>query len=148
MERIRLRVGDRRAIVITKDARICIQEAEAILGAPFTFTGWYSTIGNVIDGRMAAVVIYTQNGEDIELHLVMHPGSRWLTSDFARAIFSFPFRQLGLNRVSAVVVKSNYALQRLLIALGFVIEGIRRKFLHGEDVVLFGMLKEECRYGQ
>lgn len=118
------------------------------MGAPFIYQGWHAVLGNEVDGRIVAVVIYTRDSSgDVDLHLVVESGSRWMTSDFIGRVFSYPFDDLERVRVSAAVSRSNIGLQRLLLALGFAIEGIRRKCFGDEDAVLFGMLKEGCRYG-
>jgi RimJ/RimL family protein N-acetyltransferase len=131
--------------VICTDATRCIAWASQIMG-DFTYQGWWAAIGHEIAGELVAVVIYTRD-TDIEMHVVAAQGKRWLTSDFVSAAFAYPFAQLHMERVSATARKSNGLLQMLLIKLGFRIEGIRRKASHGEDLILFGMLREECRYG-
>jgi RimJ/RimL family protein N-acetyltransferase len=55
--------------------------------------------------------------------------------------------QLGVQRVTGYVPASNAAALRFDRHLGFVEEGRLREALPGgEDVIVLGMLKRECRW--
>lgn len=134
--------------MIVFDQQRCIAWASLRLGRPLHHAGWWTAIGHEVDGELVAAVFYTQGDseEDISMHVVARPGAAWLTSDFAAAAFRYPFNQLQLRRVSAAASVEDQPFQRMLKALGFTWEGIKRRFIGGRDFALFGMLREECRY--
>lgn len=72
---------------------------------------------------------------------------RWFNRTFLRAAFAYPFIQMKYTRVSGLVRVDNYAAQRFDEHLGFKREGLLRKGDDdGTDLILYGMLKEECRW--
>ena len=109
---------------------------------------WYQTIGLERDGELVAVVVYNfYSGADIAMHVAAVPGKRWLTRDFLRAAFRYPFAQLECQRVTGYVPASNAVALAVDRHLGFVYEGRLREALPGgEDVIVLGMLKRECRF--
>jgi len=70
-----------------------------------------------------------------------------LTTEAASALVDYGFRELGLARIYAQVMRGNAASCRVLEKLGMLDEGVRRqhvkkgKKLH--DVLLYGLLREE-----
>lgn len=134
--------------MIEFDVERCRAAAEVLLGRPINHINWWTCLGWRERGEIVAVVMYTQPDldEDIAMHLVVKPGARWCTSEFVSAAFRYPFTQLVVRRVSAAAPAENKPFQRMLEALGFVREGIKRKLSGGRDFIMFGMLREECRY--
>ena len=105
-------------------------------------------IGRYKDGKIIAGVVYNlYNGPSVCMHVAAEPGNRWLTKDFLFTVFAYPFIQLGCNRVTGLVRVDNIEARRFDEHLGFVQEGIiRRGADDGTDMILYGMLKEECRW--
>lgn len=72
---------------------------------------------------------------------------RGIMRDSVRALVSFGFQNLSLNRVEIHVAVENFPSKRIPEALGFKSEGIMRQagYLYGryEDVILFAMLRSE-----
>jgi RimJ/RimL family protein N-acetyltransferase len=134
--------------VICYDQARCLTWARQISGKPLAHEGWWTAIGHEVGGQLVAVVFYTQpdSSEDIALHVIAKPGEPWLTSSFAASVFAYPFSQLLVQRVSAAAAAADSAFQRMLEKLGFTREGIKRRLIGGRDFVMFGMLREECRY--
>lgn len=105
-------------------------------------------IGLERDGKMVAGVLYEgYTHHNIWMHVAAEPGSHWLTRDFLRAVFAYPFVQLGVDRVSGYVDASNTAARRFDEHLGFqeeaVLKGAARD---GGDVILYVLWKKDCRY--
>lgn len=72
---------------------------------------------------------------------------RWCTARILRAIFSYPFCQLGCTRLTAITEVMNQPARAFLYRLGFREEGtLRKAFPGGIDAVIYGMLAEECRW--
>ena len=106
------------------------------------------SIGLVEDGELIAGVVFNlYNGPSILMHVAAVPGKRWMTRDYLFRCFAYPFLQLQCNRISGLVRADNFAAQRFDEHLGFVREGVVRKGADdGTDLILYGMLKEECRW--
>jgi len=100
------------------------------------------------NGKLIAGVVFNwYTGASICMHVAAEPGKRWLTRDFLFRVFAYPFLQLECNRVTGLVRTDNLTAQRFDEQLGFVREGVIRKgATDGTDFILYGMLKEECRW--
>lgn len=70
----------------------------------------------------------------------------WLNRTILRAIFRYPFEQLGCHRVTARVMADNQHAIDFDEKIGFVREGTMRQARNGTDVHIYGMLKTECRW--
>ena len=105
-------------------------------------------IGLERDGEMIAGVIFEgYTGHNIWMHVAAEPGSHWLTRDFLRAVFTYPFVQLGVDRVSGHVDASNAEARRFDEHLGFQPEAtLKGAARDGGDVILYVMWKKDCRY--
>lgn len=134
--------------MIVFDQLVCLSWAAQEFGADFS-PEWRAALGNAVDDKIVCVVTYTRHTalDDFDIHLFVAPCSRWMTSEFVDAVFDYPFVQLGATRVSAAAPVGS-PLLAVLIELGFKEEGRKRKGREGVDLVMLGMLKEECRYGR
>lgn len=99
------------------------------------------------DGEFMAVVVYNNwDHENIAMHIAS-VSPKWATRDSLRTAFDYPFNQLGVQRVTAPVRTSNQKVISLNTRLGFTIEGTLREYYgDGDGEILFGMLKNECRW--
>ncbi len=110
---------------------------------------WYQAIGLEDDGRLIAGIVYNfMTAADIVMHIATEPNARWLTSEFAHAVFGYPFNQLGKRRVSVYARSKDESTRKLVEALGFEHEGRVRHAYPDDDAELYGLLKEHCRYLQ
>lgn len=64
---------------------------------------------------------------------------RWATPNNIRAIFRYPFIQLGVKRMTAITSKSNKRARQMLDKLGFKLEGTHPFAFDG--------VKASCSYG-
>lgn len=107
----------------------------------------YEAIGWEKDGQLTAVVVYTNwSGPDISMHIAAIPGRRWMSRVFLRAVFAFPFLGLGVRRVTWYVPSANTESVRFSLHLGAKLEGVKRDGWYGDDMLILGMIKSECRY--
>lgn len=112
-----------------------------------TTWGPYQAIGLIDEHEILAVVIYNDfYATGCAIHIAALPGRRWLTKQFLFAAFDYPFRQLGYKRLTGYVASRNLEAQRLDEHLGFKREGYLREMLPDDDVIVFGMLRSECRW--
>lgn len=108
---------------------------------------WCEAIGLERDGELAAVVVYNLYSDcDIAMHVAAVPGRRWMTREFLRVVFRYPFRQLGVRRVTGYVPEKNTDALRFDLHLGFVREGLMRNALPDDNIIILGMLRDECRF--
>lgn len=63
-----------------------------------------------------------------------------------RVFFRYPFTQLNLRRVTAMVSVQNTHAYQFNRRLGFSVEGCARRWYGDADGILLGMLKEECKW--
>lgn len=104
-------------------------------------------VGIIRGGKIIAGVVYSlYTGNSIAMNVAATaPG--WLNKAFLRTVFRYPFEQLGVSRVSALVRTDNETSSKFVEHVGFVREGcIRKAESDGTDLYLYGMLKEECRW--
>lgn len=72
---------------------------------------------------------------------------RWMTREFILKIFAYPFIQLLYPRINAFVSCENADSINFCEAFGWQREGLLREAGdNGEDVIIFGMLRRECRW--
>ncbi|WP_323069638.1 GNAT family N-acetyltransferase [Mycetohabitans endofungorum] len=107
-----------------------------------------TTIGLEKDGDIVAGVVYQgYNGPNVLMHCAMLESRHLLTPAFLSAVFLYPFVVLNCRRVTGLVRTDNLPAQRLDEHLGFRREGIMREGAgDGTDFILYGMLKQECRF--
>lgn len=100
------------------------------------------------DGVVQAAVLYDEfNGSNIFMHVAARPGSRWMTRDFLKWAFHYPFEQLRVRRISGWVDANNIAAIRLNEHLGFRREAVLESAApEGGDVFIYVMTREDCRY--
>lgn len=113
--------------------------------------GKYEALGVVKGGELIGGVIYTNlkdlpfGGAAIEMDCAGEPG--WLTRSTLKALFGYPFLQLGVVRITTMVAKANRRARKMNERLGFKQEGcIRNGFGGGRDMIVYGMLRSECRW--
>lgn len=111
---------------------------------PYPFAEGYQTLHKARDGRLIAGIVYERYTNDRDIHMHVAAEGRWATSDFLEHAFSYPFITLGCERVTGFV--SDPAKQKFYEVLGFTVEGRLRRALPDGDLVIVGMLKDECRY--
>jgi RimJ/RimL family protein N-acetyltransferase len=113
---------------------------------PFTTVALVKDSQATMPAILAAVVYDNFTRINVDAHIaVAHRHA--MTPEFLGAIFRYPFLQLKVARITCKVAASNAASRRLCRHFGFLEEGLCRKALpNGEDLVLFGMLKSECRW--
>lgn len=109
-------------------------------------TGAVTTVSLVDDNDefVAVTVFSAYTRTNIDVHIATRPGSTLVTRSFYNASFELPFVFLQVPRVTGLVRASNHAAQRFVTRLGFQYEGrMRKAFPDGEDLVLYGLLREE-----
>lgn len=113
-------------------------------------TSWgeaFNALGLLRGGRLVAGVIYNCfGGVNVNMHIGAEDGSRWMTRQFLHAAFDYPFNQLNLRRATACVHSGNRKAKPFVENLGFEHEGTMKHYYTDGDMLLYGMLREKCRF--
>jgi RimJ/RimL family protein N-acetyltransferase len=73
----------------------------------------------------------------------------WLSRGFLRLVFAYLWGQLECRRITGRINASNDTAIAMSERLGFVREGTMRQAApDGGDVHIYGLLRQECRYGR
>lgn len=96
--------------------------------------------------QIKCVVIYEgETDHNISMHIAAD-GPDWASRGFLKAAFDYPFKFLGKRRVTFAAPSDNEKALRLHKKLGAKREGVLRGF-HGEqDLVVSGLLADECKW--
>ena len=103
------------------------------------------------NGEMIAGVVFNNyhvldHGSWCEIS-VAADDRRWLTRGVLRGIFAYPFCQIRATRLQAVCSTDNSRMLSILKRVGFTQEGVLRRAYDGvNDVVVWSMLPDECRW--
>lgn len=98
------------------------------------------------DDSFKCGVIYNHfDAENVCGHIAIWPGAR-LTPAFIRAMFEYPFEQMGKQRITALVHRKNRKAINFVRRLGFSYEGCLKKYFKDGDMMCYGMLKVDCPY--
>lgn len=114
-------------------------------------------IGQRLNPEMSsAIAIVTANGagavvydchDGVNMHMHVAGEGYWLTREALAEYFGYPFLRAGCRRVTAVIDAKNRKSRKFCERLGFKREGTVRKAMpNGHNAVIYGMLKEECRW--
>jgi hypothetical protein len=127
---------------IVHDDSILIPWAERLMGVNLGATA--HAIGQEIDGVITGVAAFDNFSlAGCHMHMaVIGPIHR--TTLFHA--FGYPFLQLNLRRVTGLVSAARPDIIALDEKLGFKREGVMRNGLPNADLVVLGMLREECRF--
>ena len=106
-------------------------------------------IGMRSNGQLRAVTVYDSwSGNDCLIHVASDGRPNWFTREYAIRTMAYPFNQCQLHRISCLISITNMKSIRFTLQFGgWVHEGTQREAGYaGEDLLLFGMLKEDCRW--
>lgn len=108
----------------------------------------FAAIGVEEEGELIAGCVFTEYRPHCKsIHLSgASVTPRWATRKTLRALFAYPFLQLKVKRLTAYTGFSMSSVRQFLERLGFVQEGILRAGYADDDCVVYGMLREECRW--
>lgn len=112
------------------------------------FSGWGTdpkAIGYEVGGHLKGGVVYTNYTPANVFATIVCEAP--ITKRFLYAMFWCPFGQFGVRHISCAIEASNARSINLCTRLGFKLEGrLRESAINGEDVIIMGMLKKECRW--
>lgn len=105
-------------------------------------------IGLESGGVFIAVTVFdTFAPRDCVMSVAADTERAWLNQEYMRHVAAFPFIRCGFPRISTIVSELNTKAIRFNEHMGLKLEGRKRKAgLDGEDWLLYGLLREECRW--
>lgn len=98
------------------------------------------------DGLLAVVLYNAVDEKNCGISIASST-PKWCSKLALRVIFGYPFIQLGLNRVTATIRQTNDKSISLVERLGFIHEGeLKQYYENGESAMIYGLLKDDCRW--
>lgn len=111
--------------------------------------GWaagFKTMRAELDGRILGAVVYDSfTPYDCNIHIALLD-RRCVSKRTLKAVFAYPFNQLRLRRVTALIAESNVQSMRFATKIGFRLEGRKRWGMGDEDELIYGLTREACRF--
>ena len=109
-------------------------------------TAW---ITKLIDGAVAAVVIYTNvTVHNCEMVIATDGKARWATREFLGVCYRYAFKQMKLKRITVVVDENNHKSLKLCEKLGHTKEGLLLNWFGSKNGIAMRMLDTECKWIQ
>jgi len=103
-------------------------------------------LGQVLDGQIRAVVVYCGFfGKSCMIH-VGAEGQHWMTKDFLKETFNYPFNKLKLKVIIGTVAGSNTKALKLDRHLGFKDVATIPDAHDDGDLVILEMRPEYCKW--
>lgn len=115
---------------------------------PVPATEGMKGLGLLRDDRMIAGVLYEGfNGQSVWMHVAAEPGKRWMTREYLRYAFQYPFNEMGVHSILGWVESNNEVARRFDEHLGFRVETVLKEAgPGGQDVLIYRMRRDECRF--
>jgi len=135
--------------VVPGDERVSRWVATKIEGQPIEW-GPHTCLA-VLDEKRSRVVcgvVYSDYREPFDIRAsIATEGPGWASKGVLRALFHYPFMQLGVKRITCLIAADNEKSQKLCEKMGFSLEGIHPVGWDGEkDAVSYGLKRENCKW--
>lgn len=115
------------------------------LSIPLEAFGSYAATAVVRDGDIIAGVVWHNYREHMIEVSVAANDARWATPRILGGLLAYPFQQLGVSRLQAIVRRRNARSRRFVEGIGFKYEGKARRGWDGrQDAVIYSMLPDEA----
>lgn len=132
-------------IVYAQDPAL-LDFANRVLGVKFdpAQSAWMAkTDGQSIE----AVIVYTRfSPHNCEMSIATNGERKWATREFLRACYRYPFVQMGLRRITAVVEEDNSKSLNMCRRLGHAEEARLKHWFGEKDGIVFRMTKDTCKW--
>lgn len=98
-------------------------------------------------GQLCAVVVWDTFSEvDCAMHVASNGDGHWLSRGVLKMAFGYPFMDLKMRRITALIPAKNTDAIRFNEHLGFKLEGCCPEAMPDDDIQIRGMLRRECRF--
>ena len=103
-------------------------------------------IGVQRDGEIIAAAVFHDLREGQIVASIAATSRRWASRSVLHALFAYPFKQVGAHRLLVQCSEANEKAMKMNRQLGFTQEGRLRQLYKPHNAVLWGMLREECKW--
>ncbi len=145
---MRLLYGQKEFVAHWVASRIPLMENVVATNPPGEAFGNCNAIGVINDAGVCVGGVVYHNWQQffrtIDLSFAADD-PRWLTPTIIRALLSYPFDDLGCQRVTALTPKRNRRARRFLDRFGFKREGCVARGFDSDDAIISGLLVEDWR---
>lgn len=109
--------------------------------------GCGAAIGLEKHGRLVAGVLFDNfNGANINMHVASDGSKNWMCREYLWFCFYYPFKQLGVKRITGLVAESNLAARRFDEHIGFELETSLKDAAPDGDLLVYRMTPDKCRW--
>lgn len=104
-------------------------------------------IGWAKGGELVAGVVFNDfNGPNICMHVASDGTKRWMTREFLRTCFDYPFNQCGVKRITGLVGEGNVEARKFDEHIGFVLETQLWGAHPTGNLMVYVMWRYQCRW--
>jgi len=103
-------------------------------------------IGVQRDGEIIAAAVYHDLRQGQIEASIAATSQRWASRSVLHTLFAYPFLQVGAHRLLVQCSYANKKAMKMNRQLGFTEEGRLRQLYAPHDAILWGMLKDECKW--
>jgi RimJ/RimL family protein N-acetyltransferase len=97
-------------------------------------------------GDLVAGVMYENyTGASVTATIAINKGTI-ISKDFMRVIFDYPFQQLGVKKLFAMIAASNQSSIDFVTRCGFIEETRVKDYYESGDAIVFACTPESCRW--
>ena len=108
--------------------------------------GLSTAIGVERDGKIICAAVYHDYRDGQIEASIAASSRRWANRSVLHALFAYPFNQVGAHRLLVTCNEANEIAMKMNSQLGFIQEGRLRQMYAPHDAVIWGMLKDECKW--
>lgn len=98
------------------------------------------------DSLVAGVVFDHFNGANVHMQVASDGSRKWMNREYLWFCFYYPFEQLKVKRVTALVAESNTDSRRFCERLGFDLEARLKDAHPSGDLFVYVMTPRTCRW--
>lgn len=104
-------------------------------------------IGWARGGKLVGGVVYNEfNGVNLCAHIASDGSKNWLSKEFLRVMFDYPFNQAKVRRITGLVGEGNIKARRFDEQLGFRLETRLAGAHPTGDLLVYVMWQKDCRW--
>ena len=105
-----------------------------------------AAIGWLRDDEHTCGVLYENfTRSSITATIAVSPGAV-MPKAFLRAIFTYPFEQLGCQKILALVAEDNHKSRTMLEKMGFIAEAVVMDYYPDANLIIYSLSKQLCRF--